>query len=100
MSWSTRVAVIIAAGAVLFDAARPPSRQATARLAITGIQAYRRVLSPVAARSGAVCRFAPTCSRYAEAVIARDGIARGGWLALKRIVRCGPWTPAGTKDSP
>ena len=100
MSRLVRLAIIVAAGAVLYDATRPPSHQAAARLAIAGIQAYRRVLSPAAARSGAVCRFTPTCSRYAEAVIARDGIARGGWLALKRIVRCGPWTPAGTKDEP
>ena len=100
MAWFVRLAVIVAAGAVLYDATRPPSRQATARVAIAGIHAYQRVLSPAAARSGVVCRFTPTCSRYAEAVIARKGIVQGGWLTLKRIARCGPWTPAGTKDEP
>jgi hypothetical protein len=95
-----RIAVLVAAGAILFDATRPPASQASARLAIAGIHAYRRALSPSAARAGAVCRFTPTCSRYAESVIARDGILRGGWLSLRRIVRCGPWTPAGTEDWP
>jgi len=95
-----RLAVLVAAGAALFDATRPPSVQASARLAVAGIHAYQRALSPAAARVGAVCRFTPTCSRYAEAVIARDGIVRGGWLALRRVARCGPWTPAGTKDVP
>ena len=100
MSRLVRLAVIVAAGAALFDATRPPSVQTSARLAVAGIHLYQRALSPAAARSGAVCRFTPTCSRYAEAVIVRDGIVRGGWLALRRVARCGPWTPAGTKDVP
>ena len=69
-------------------------------LALTGIHAYQRTLSPVAARVGIRCRFAPTCSRYAEIVIARDGIVRGGWKAVKRVARCGPWTATGTSDAP
>ena len=95
-----RLAVIVAAGAVLVDVTRPPTRQVSASLAVTAIHLYQRTLSPAAARGAAVCRFTPTCSRYAEAVIVRDGIVRGGWLAVRRIVRCGPWTPAGTKDPP
>ena len=100
MSWLIRLTVIVAAGAVLFDVTRPPARQASARLAVAGIHLYQRALSPSAARAGTVCRFTPTCSRYAEAVVTRDGILRGGWLAMWRIARCGPWTPAGTKDPP
>ena len=69
-------------------------------IALGGIHGYQRVLSPLAVRMGVRCRFTPTCSRYAETVITRDGIARGGWLALKRIARCGPWTPMGTRDDP
>jgi putative membrane protein insertion efficiency factor len=69
-------------------------------LALGSIHAYRRILSPVADRIGARCRFTPTCSRYAEAVIARDGVIRGGWKALGRIVRCNPFTPMGTPDQP
>jgi hypothetical protein len=95
-----RFAVLVAAGALLFDVTRPPARQASTRLAVAGIHLYQRMLSPAAARAGAVCRFTPTCSHYAESVIARDGILRGGWLSLRRLARCGPWTPAGTVDQP
>jgi putative membrane protein insertion efficiency factor len=69
-------------------------------LALSSIHIYQRTLAPAAARIGLQCRFTPTCSRYAEEVIARDGAVRGGWLALKRVARCGPWTPPGTLDRP
>jgi len=46
------------------------------------------------------CRFNPTCSHYAEAVIARDGLIAGGWKAARRLARCTPWTPLGTVDEP
>ncbi|HEY2904380.1 MAG TPA: membrane protein insertion efficiency factor YidD [Vicinamibacterales bacterium] len=69
-------------------------------LALGSIHAYQRLLSPFADRVGARCRFTPTCSRYAEVVIARDGVMRGGWKALGRIVRCNPFTPMGTRDEP
>lgn len=69
-------------------------------LALGGIHVYQRALAPAAARLGIQCRFTPTCSRYGEVVIARDGVIRGGWKTLKRVVRCGPWTPSGTLDAP
>ena len=69
-------------------------------IALAGIHTYQRHVSPLGARIGMRCRFTPTCSRYAEIVIARDGIARGGWKALERIARCGPWTAPGTRDNP
>ena len=81
----------VIAGALLWNA------QAVALGAIHG---YQRGMSPLAARVGLRCRFTPTCSRYAEAVIARDGVVRGGWKALTRVARCGPWTPQGTRDDP
>jgi putative membrane protein insertion efficiency factor len=69
-------------------------------LALGSIHLYQRALAPAAARIGLRCRFTPTCSRYAEAVIARDGVVRGGAKALRRIARCGPWTAQGTRDDP
>jgi uncharacterized protein len=69
-------------------------------LAIAGIHIYQRTLSPAAERIGLRCRFTPTCSRYAEIVIARDGIVRGGWRSVTRVARCGPWTSPGTLDQP
>jgi uncharacterized protein len=69
-------------------------------IALGGIHVYQRALAPAAAHAGLRCRFTPTCSRYAEVVIARDGVLRGGIKAAARIARCGPWTPAGTRDDP
>ena len=60
--------------------------------ALVIIAGYRTVLSPVLlGMYGPACRFEPTCSAYAAAAIARYGIVRGGWLALKRLVRCRPF---------
>ena len=69
-------------------------------IALGGIHGYQRGLSPLAARVGLRCRFTPTCSRYAETVIARDGVVSGGWKTVKRIARCNPLTPFGTRDEP
>src|SRR5712692_3010745 len=61
------------------------------RFAIAIIAAYRAVLSPVLVSMwGRACRFEPTCSAYAGEAIAHYGIARGGWMALKRLMRCRP----------
>ena len=69
-------------------------------LALGGIHIYQRRVAPLVALAGIRCGFTPTCSRYAEIVIARDGIVRGGWETVRRITRCGPWTAAGTIDDP
>jgi len=69
-------------------------------IAIVAIHAYQHTLSPIAARAGIRCRFVPTCSRYAETVIRRDGVVLGSWKSLKRVARCGPWTPDGSIDLP
>jgi uncharacterized protein len=69
-------------------------------LVISSIHLYQRQLAPIAARLGATCRFEPSCSRYAETVIARDGVVVGGWKTMRRLVKCGPWTPRGRRDDP
>jgi putative membrane protein insertion efficiency factor len=69
-------------------------------LSIGSIHVYQRALAPAAARIGLRCRFTPTCSRYAETVIARDGVVRGGWETITRIARCNPFTSMGTRDDP
>lgn len=46
------------------------------------------------------CRFAPSCSEYAQEAIVKHGPIRGGWLALRRIVRCHPWGGSGFDPVP
>jgi putative membrane protein insertion efficiency factor len=70
------------------------------RVTLAGIRGYQRILAPLAADIGIRCRFSPSCSIYAEAVVARDGVLVGGWKSLRRIAQCGPWTPLGTRDEP
>jgi uncharacterized protein len=89
-------AVVVAL--VVADLTRAPDRQLSARAAVAGIHLYQATLSRVFAASGMACRFSPTCSHYAEACVRRYGLVRGGGMALARVVRCGPWTPAGTID--
>lgn len=76
------------------------STNAGAKLAIAGIHAYQSTVSPLVAHTGVRCRFTLSCSHYAEAVIDRDGVLVGGWKTAKRLTRCGPWTPLGTRDDP
>lgn len=64
---------------------------------------YRAVLSPVlhavTGRAGA-CRFQPTCSEYAQIALAQHGPWRGGWLAIRRLLRCHPLHPGGFDPVP
>jgi putative membrane protein insertion efficiency factor len=94
----TAIAIVLIA--IALDLSRPPSDQLSTRAAVGGIHVYQATLSPLYERLGFRCRFTPTCSHYGEAVVGRFGVVRGGWLAAKRILRCGPWTAAGTVDPP
>lgn len=58
------------------------------RVLLLLIRGYRRFISPARPPS---CRFIPTCSAYALEAVEKYGAARGGWLALKRILKCHPF---------
>jgi putative membrane protein insertion efficiency factor len=58
------------------------------RLLLRLIDFYRRGISPTTPPS---CRFIPTCSAYAYEAINKYGVIKGGWLAVKRILRCHPF---------
>ncbi|MBW5471726.1 membrane protein insertion efficiency factor YidD [Brevibacillus formosus] len=61
------------------------------------IRGYQLMISPYKPPS---CRFAPTCSHYAIESIRRFGAWRGGWLALRRILKCHPFHPGGYDPVP
>lgn len=46
------------------------------------------------------CRFSPSCSQYAIEAWTRYGAIKGGWLALKRLLRCHPWGGCGHDPVP
>jgi putative membrane protein insertion efficiency factor len=49
---------------------------------------------------GQTCRFYPSCSHYAEEAIERFGLIFGGFLALKRLISCHPFSPGGHDPVP
>lgn len=67
--------------------ARMVRQTASVKAALAALRIYKVYVSPWFAGS---CRFEPTCSRYAYEAIERFGVARGMWLALKRLARCQP----------
>ncbi|AUX21752.1 uncharacterized protein SOCEGT47_022390 [Sorangium cellulosum] len=72
-----------------------------AKLLLALIRAYQMTLSRlILAAMGPVCRFEPSCSRYAAACILGHGALRGSLLSLKRLCRCHPFHPGGFDPPP
>lgn len=67
------------------------------RAVIGAIEMYRHMISPLRPAS---CRFMPTCSQYAVDALTHHGLLRGGWLAVKRLGKCGPWHHGGWDPIP
>ncbi|MCF7833790.1 MAG: membrane protein insertion efficiency factor YidD [Candidatus Pacebacteria bacterium] len=58
------------------------------KILIKIIKFYQKWITPFRKPS---CVFVPSCSQYAKEAISKYGAIKGGWLAVKRIVRCNPW---------
>jgi putative membrane protein insertion efficiency factor len=67
------------------------------RAALGLLRGYQLLFSPLFAGS---CRFVPSCSAYATEAVGRYGVARGSWLALKRLSRCRPLAAHGFDPVP
>lgn len=67
------------------------------RLLLAALRFYRRHISP---HLPPMCRYYPTCSRYAIEAIETHGALRGGLLALWRLLRCNPLSPGGYDPVP
>jgi len=58
---------------------------------------YRYAISPMLGRN---CRFVPSCSEYAVEAVQRHGALKGGWLAVRRVCRCHPFSGGGYDPVP
>ncbi len=61
------------------------------KIALKLIDIYQQL--PLSSHSK--CKFYPTCSNYAKEAIERFGIFKGGYLTIKRILRCNPFSKGG-----
>ncbi len=61
-------------------------------LLISAVRAYQVVLSPLL---GGGCRFEPSCSAYFIEAVQKYGPWRGGYMGIRRILRCHPFHPGG-----
>ena len=73
------------------------SRSIPKRIMLGMIRFYRRFISPM---FPPCCRFTPTCSAYALEAIQKYGALKGGYLAVRRILRCNPFHPGGYDPVP
>jgi putative membrane protein insertion efficiency factor len=67
------------------------------RWLLATIRFYQKFVSPLLGNN---CRFYPTCSAYTYQAIEKYGVGRGGWMGIKRIVRCNPWNEGGFDPVP
>ena len=58
------------------------------RLMIAMIRVYQKYISPAFPPR---CRFSPTCSQYTVEAIGKYGAWKGGWMTLRRLLRCNPF---------
>lgn len=61
------------------------------------VRFYQRFISPL---KPPTCRFYPTCSHYGLEAIRRFGALKGGYLTIKRILKCHPFHPGGFDPVP
>ena len=67
------------------------------KILIILIKGYKKFLSPL---KRPCCRFYPTCSAYAIEALEKHGVFKGGFLAIKRVLRCHPFSEGGFDPVP
>ncbi len=61
------------------------------------VRVYQLAISPYI---GAHCRYTPTCSAYFIEAVEKYGALKGGWMGIRRILRCHPGHPGGYDPVP
>ena len=59
------------------------------------INFYQRNISPWLESKNIRCKYYPTCSEYAKQALEKYGVLKGCWLAVKRILKCNPFSKGG-----
>ncbi|MBU3109779.1 membrane protein insertion efficiency factor YidD [Clostridium gasigenes] len=62
------------------------------KLILSIINLYRKYISPM---RSPCCIYSPTCSQYAIDAISKYGVLKGGFLTIRRILRCNPFSKGG-----
>ncbi len=73
------------------------TKKAAKDIVLLLLRGYKLFLSPLLPPA---CRFTPTCSEYAAEAVAKYGVIRGGWLAVRRLLRCNPLCQSGYDPVP
>ncbi len=68
------------------------------KILIAMVRFYRKNISPY--KGGSSCRFIPTCSQYALEALEKYGALKGSLLAIRRILRCHPFSAGGYDPVP
>jgi putative membrane protein insertion efficiency factor len=63
------------------------------KIVIAIVKFYKIFISPL--KGVACCRFQPTCSDYMIEAVKKFGVIKGGFLGIKRIIRCNPFGGSG-----
>ncbi len=61
------------------------------------VRLWRALISPL---YGDVCKYYPTCSSYGLTALETHGAIKGGWLTVRRLLRCHPWSLGGYDPVP
>jgi putative membrane protein insertion efficiency factor len=79
------------------DLEQTPRDTLAARGLIGVVRLYQHIVSPWIPQS---CRFSPSCSCYTRDALSKHGALRGSWLAVRRLVRCHPFSAGGWDPVP
>ena len=68
------------------------------KILLGGVKLYKGIISPY--KGSVKCKFYPTCSDYAMEAIEKYGSKKGTAMALKRFLRCNPFSKGGFDPVP
>lgn len=65
------------------------------KICIKIIEFYQKHISKFLETKNIRCKYYPTCSEYTKQAIEKYGVIKGGFLGIKRILKCNPFSKGG-----